>query len=93
MSVPVWAESLGIARVGVQDNFFELGGHSLLATQVITRIRERLRVDVPLIALFQMPTVEQVAVLVEEKVLDALEALEDAEVQALVGSGGGGSKL
>jgi acyl carrier protein len=91
--VEIWAESLGIARVGVQDNFFELGGHSLLATQVITRIRERLRVDVPLIALFQMPTVEQVAVLVEEKVLDALEALEDAEVQALVGSGGGGSKL
>jgi amino acid adenylation domain-containing protein len=83
--VEIWAESLKIARVGVQDNFFELGGHSLLATQVITRIRERLRVDVPLIALFQMPTVEQLAVLVEEKILDALEALEDAEVQALVG--------
>jgi len=83
--VEVWAESLKIARVGVQDNFFELGGHSLLATQVITRIRERLRVEVPLIALFQMPTVEQLAVLVEEKILDALEALEDAEVQALVG--------
>ncbi|HEV7508685.1 MAG TPA: amino acid adenylation domain-containing protein [Thermoanaerobaculia bacterium] len=86
--VEIWAESLKIARVGVQDNFFELGGHSLLATQVITRIRERLRVDVPLIALFQMPTVEQLAVLVEEKILDALEALEDAEVQALVGGGG-----
>ncbi|HSS49943.1 MAG TPA: amino acid adenylation domain-containing protein [Thermoanaerobaculia bacterium] len=81
----IWTEFLGIERVGVQDNFFELGGHSLLATQVITRIRERLRVDVPLIALFQMPTVEQLAVLVEEKILDALEALEDAEVQALVG--------
>ncbi|HSS75994.1 MAG TPA: amino acid adenylation domain-containing protein [Thermoanaerobaculia bacterium] len=90
--VEIWAESLGIARVGVQDNFFELGGHSLLATQVITRIRERLRVDVPLIALFQMPTVEHLAVLVEEKILDALEALEDAEVQALVG-GGRESKL
>ncbi|MFY9822483.1 MAG: amino acid adenylation domain-containing protein [Thermoanaerobaculia bacterium] len=70
----IWAEFLKIARVGVQDNFFELGGHSLLATQVITRIRERLRVDVPLIALFQMPTVEQLAVLIEEKILDALEA-------------------
>jgi len=81
----IWAELLGIARVGVQDNFFELGGHSLLATQVITRIRERLRVDMPLIALFQMPTVEQLSLLVEEKILDALEALEDAEVQALVG--------
>ena len=85
--VEIWAEFLGIERVGVQDNFFELGGHSLLATQVITRIHERLRVDVPLIALFQMPTVEQLAVLVEEKILDVLEALEDAEVQALVGGG------
>jgi amino acid adenylation domain-containing protein len=86
--VEIWAESLKVERVGVQDNFFELGGHSLLATQVITRIHERLRVDVPLIALFQMPTVEQLAVMVEEKILDALEALEDAEVQALVGGGG-----
>ncbi|HYX26699.1 MAG TPA: phosphopantetheine-binding protein, partial [Thermoanaerobaculia bacterium] len=82
----IWAETLGLARVGVQDNFFELGGHSLLATQVIARLRERLRVDLPLIALFQMPTVEQLAVVVEEKILDALEALEDAEVRALVGS-------
>ncbi|MBW8876934.1 MAG: amino acid adenylation domain-containing protein [Acidobacteria bacterium] len=86
--VEIWAETLGIARVGVQDNFFELGGHSLLATQVIARLRERLRVDLPLIALFQMPTVEQLAVVVEERILDALEALEDEEVQALVGSGG-----
>jgi amino acid adenylation domain-containing protein len=86
--VEIWAETLGIERVGVQDNFFELGGHSLLATQVITRIRERLRIDLPLIALFQMPTVEQLAVVVEEKILDILEAMEDAEVQALVGTGG-----
>ena len=84
--VEIWAETLGVARVGVQDNFFELGGHSLLATQVIARLRERLRVDLPLIALFQMPTVEQLAVVVEEKILDALEALEDAEVRALVGA-------
>jgi amino acid adenylation domain-containing protein len=85
----IWAEALGIARVGVQDNFFELGGHSLLATQVIARIRERLRVDLPLIALFQMPTVEQLAVAVEEKILDALEALEEAEIQALMSGGRG----
>ena len=80
----IWAEALGVERVGVQDNFFELGGHSLLATQVVARIRERLQVDLPLIALFQMPTVEQLAVAVEEAILDKLEALPDAEVQALL---------
>ncbi|HKV08230.1 MAG TPA: amino acid adenylation domain-containing protein [Thermoanaerobaculia bacterium] len=80
----IWAEALGVERVGVLDNFFELGGHSLLATQVVARIRERLQVDLPLIALFQMPTIEQLAVAVEEAILDKLEALEDAEVQALL---------
>jgi amino acid adenylation domain-containing protein len=80
----IWAEVLGIERVGVQDNFFELGGHSLLATQVVARVRERLQVDLPLLHLFQMPTVEQLAVVVEERILDRLEALGEEEVQALL---------
>ncbi len=80
----IWAEVLGVARVGVQDNFFELGGHSLLATQVVARIRERLKIDLQLISLFQMPTVEQLAVVVEEAVLDRLEALGEEEVRELL---------
>ena len=54
-------------RIGVQDNFFELGGHSLLAIQVIGQIRSRLKIDLPLSAIFQHPTISQLAQLVEDK--------------------------
>jgi amino acid adenylation domain-containing protein len=53
----VWAQVLGLEQVGVFDDFFELGGHSLLATQVISRLREEFRTDLPLHFLFDNPTV------------------------------------
>ncbi|MEW6510863.1 MAG: amino acid adenylation domain-containing protein [Bacteroidota bacterium] len=61
----IWSSMLGLNSVGVRENFFDLGGHSLLATQVISRMREALRVEVPLIALFETPTVEGLASAVE----------------------------
>jgi thioesterase domain-containing protein len=53
----VWAEVLGMERVGVNDNFFELGGHSLLAARLLTRLEEVLDQPPRLSVLFQAPTV------------------------------------
>ncbi|HET7232814.1 MAG TPA: amino acid adenylation domain-containing protein, partial [Longimicrobium sp.] len=57
----IWAEVLGVERVGRHDNFFELGGHSLLAVQVISRMRQVLGVEAPLAHLFSHPTVESLS--------------------------------
>jgi amino acid adenylation domain-containing protein len=53
----IWSEVLSVSQVGIHDNFFELGGHSLVATQVISRVRDALRVEIPLRTFFEAPTV------------------------------------
>jgi acyl carrier protein len=53
-------------QISVDDNFFDLGGHSLLATQVISRIRERFSVEIPMRAMFDQPLVGGLARAVEE---------------------------
>jgi amino acid adenylation domain-containing protein len=57
----IWAEVLGLERVGIRDNFLELGGHSLLVTQIATRIRDTFQVELPLRILFESATVADLA--------------------------------
>ncbi len=61
----IWAEVLGVERVGAADHFFELGGHSLLATQVVSRLRSIFGIEMPLRDLFVAPRPADLAIRVE----------------------------
>ncbi|PRW68939.1 non-ribosomal peptide synthetase [Pseudomonas fluorescens] len=54
----IWAQILGVERVGLADHFFESGGHSLLAMQVISRLRQLLGREVPLRTMFEQPRLQ-----------------------------------
>jgi acyl carrier protein len=55
------SEVLGLQSVGIEDGFFELGGHSLHATQVISRVRNYFKVELPMRLFFETPTLAALA--------------------------------
>ena len=77
----IWQAVLGMPDIGIDDNFFELGGHSLLATQVISRLRQAFKVELPLHGLFDAPTIRSLAqALIEHESQPGL-ALKIAELR------------
>ncbi|UXE58890.1 MAG: amino acid adenylation domain-containing protein [Woronichinia naegeliana WA131] len=63
--VQIWSKVLKIDKIGVRDNFFDLGGHSLLAPYLTTQIKEQFGKEIALTTLFQNPTIEQLATILQ----------------------------
>ncbi|MDP9846263.1 non-ribosomal peptide synthetase [Streptosporangium lutulentum] len=83
----VWQEALGVERVGAFDDFFALGGHSLLAVRVGAHLRVAVGIDVPIREIFRNRTVADLAVAVEELLMEELSELTDEEVTRLLDGG------
>jgi acyl transferase domain-containing protein/acyl carrier protein len=63
----VWERALGLEAVGINDNFFELGGDSLIAVQVASQLNRELKIDIPVVDLYEAPTIRDLARLADGK--------------------------
>ena len=86
--VATWKAVLKSSKVGINDNFFELGGHSLLAIQLVARLREEFRIDLPLRALFHSATPAELAEVIERIILEEVERMPETETTLPVEGGG-----
>ena len=82
----VWQNALGIDVVGLHDNFGDLGGHSLLAVKIVSELRQVFQIELPVRALFDAPTVAELARRIHDDIVAEVEALTDEEAQSLVGN-------
>jgi acyl carrier protein len=70
----IWSEVLHVEDISLHDNFLELRGDSLLATQVISRVIEQFAVRMPARTLLEAPTVEQMAMMIIQHLVENMEA-------------------
>ena len=92
----IWADTLRAREIGVNDDFFEHGGNSLLAMQIVSRVRDAFRYELPMRTLFEHPTVAEVAAVLRRDAgpVDVLEraagvllrvlSLSDEDVERLL---------
>lgn len=75
------AALLGLDRVDADANFFDLGGHSLLATQLIARVRDEFGINLPILKVFESPTVSDLSADIEQILVGEVEAMSEEEIQ------------
>jgi amino acid adenylation domain-containing protein len=76
----IWAEVLSLDKVGLHDNFFDLGGHSLGAFRVITRVIQIFQLELPVKALFDSPTIAEMASVITQNELKPANETELAQM-------------
>jgi thioesterase domain-containing protein/acyl carrier protein len=65
----IWEEVLGRSSISIDNNFFELGGQSLSALRMVTQIKSSLGIELPVVVLFQEPTIERLASFLQRRLL------------------------
>jgi natural product biosynthesis luciferase-like monooxygenase protein len=76
----IWAEVLGVGRIGRNDHFFDLGGHSLLAVGLANRVEKVFGTHLPLTSLYRAPTVEKMAAVLQAELTEGpLSLAHDSE--------------
>lgn len=73
--VDIFQELLGIEPIGIHDNFFALGGDSLTGTVLISQVRKHFQVELPVRSLFEAPTIAELALVIEEILIEEIEQL------------------
>jgi amino acid adenylation domain-containing protein len=79
----IWAEVLGVERVGVNDNFFALGGHSLTVMRLATRIRFAFGIEFPIRSAFSNPTIQAMAEEIEYITQNEIIAMPEEQAERL----------
>ncbi|MFC5643548.1 amino acid adenylation domain-containing protein [Kitasatospora cinereorecta] len=80
VTAQIWAEVLGVTRIGVHDDFFTLGGHSLRAVAAASRLRAAFDCPIEVRDLFEHPTVELLAAEIERQLVELISAMSDDEI-------------
>ncbi len=77
----IWQFTLGSQVIGVNDNFFEIGGYSQLAVRLIINMRDQLKLELPVRALFESPTIRQLAKRIEREYGSEYVSGDDPEIK------------